>query len=83
MKFFYGIIGILVGFLLIKYSIALTDMFGSVAWAERNLRGGMAGTYTLYRIVGMVFIVLSMLYIFGGLGFLLSPLGSVFGGVSQ
>jgi hypothetical protein len=80
MHFFGGLIGIIVGFLLIRYSFALNNMFGSVEWAERNLRGGLAGTISLYRIVGVIFIILSMLYMFGAIGFILSPLGSVFGG---
>lgn len=83
MHFIQGLIGVAAGFILIRYSIPLTDMFGKVDWAERNLHGGMAGTYTLYRLVGLVFIILSLLYMFGGLGFIVGPLGSVFGGVKQ
>ena len=76
-----GIIGIAVGYLLIRYSIPLTEMFGRVDWAERHLRGGLAGTYSLYRLVGLIFIILSLLYMFGATGFIVGPLGSVFGGV--
>ena len=83
MHIFWGIIGIVAGFLLIRYSIKLTDIFGTVAWAEQHLRGGLAGTYSLYRLIGLLFIILSLLYIFGGAGFLLGPLGSVFGGLKQ
>lgn len=78
-----GLIGVIVGFLLIRYSIAITDMFGKVDWAEQYLRGGLAGTYSLYRLVGLVFIILSLLYMFGAIGFILGPLGSVFGGTKQ
>ncbi len=83
MHFFSGLIGVIAGFLLIRYSIAITDMFGTVPWAEEHLRGGLAGTYSLYRIVGVIFIVLSLLYMFNAIGFLVGPLGSVFGGVKQ
>lgn len=83
MRFFSGLIGVIAGFLLVRYSVALTDIFGTVAWAEEHLRGGLAGTYSLYRIVGIVFIVLSLLYMFNIIGFLISPLASVFGGVKQ
>jgi hypothetical protein len=76
-----GIIGVIIGFLLIRYSVALTEMFGTVAWAEEHLRPGLAGTYSLYRLVGLAFIVLSLLYMFGGIGLIVSPLGSIFGGV--
>ena len=75
-----GVIGIVIGFLLIRYSIALTDMFGRMAWAEQYLRSGLAGTYTMYRLIGLVFIILSLLYMFNALGFLLSPLSNIFGG---
>jgi uncharacterized membrane protein len=83
MRFFQGLIGVIVGFLLIRYSVAITDMFGRVDWAENHLRGGLAGTYSLYRIVGVVFIVLSVLYMFNILGFLISPLSTVFGGLKH
>ena len=82
MHIFSGIIGMIVGFLLIRYSIALTDMFGKIDWAEAHLKGGLAGTYTLYRIVGLVFIILSLLYLFGGLGFIIGPLAPLFGGAA-
>jgi uncharacterized membrane protein len=83
MHFFSGLIGVIAGFLLIRYSIAITDMFGKVEWAERHLRGGLAGTYSLYRIVGVVCIMLSLLYMFGSIGFILNPLASVFGGLNK
>ena len=83
MQILGGLIGAVCGFLLIKYSIPLTEMFGRIDWAENHMRGGLGGTYSLYRIVGLIFIILSLLYMFGGLGFILSPLGSVFGGVKS
>ncbi|MEO8065938.1 MAG: hypothetical protein ABI643_03770 [Candidatus Doudnabacteria bacterium] len=83
MHFIQGLIGVVIGILLIRYSVAITDMLGRVDWAEEHLRGGLAGTYSLYRIVGIIFIVLSLLYMFNIIGFLISPLGSIFGGVKQ
>ena len=83
MRFFYGLMGAGVGFLLIKYSVQLTTWFGKVEWAERNLRGGLAGTYTLYRLVGLGFIILSMLYMFNAFGFIIAPLAPLFGGVNS
>ncbi len=80
MHIFGGIIGVIVGFLLIKYSVTLTDTFGRVEWAERNMHAGMSGTYSLYRLVGLAFIILSLIYMFGGIGILLGPLSGVFGG---
>ncbi len=83
MHIFWGIIGTVVGFLLIRYAIPLTENLGRISWAEEHLRGGFAGTYSLYKIVGVIFIILSLLYMFGGIGFILAPLGSVFGGAKQ
>ena len=80
MHFFGGLIGIIIGFLLMRYAVALTNALGTVDWAEQHLRGGLAGTYSLYKIVGLVFIILSLLYMFNVMGFITAPLGSVFGG---
>ena len=80
MRIFSGLIGVVIGFLLIKYSVPLTDTLGKMDWAETYLRGGMAGTYTMYKLVGLAFIILSLLYMFNALGFLLSPLLPLFGG---
>ena len=81
MRFIYATIGIIVGFLLIKYSVQLTETLGRMDWAERYLRGGMAGTYSMYRLLGLAFIIISILNIFGLFGFIVSPLAPLFGGV--
>ena len=78
MRIVWGIIGIIIGFLIIKYTFPLVGIFGKIAWAEQHLGG--AGTYTLYKIIGIVVIVLSMLYMFNAIGFLISPLAPLFGG---
>jgi hypothetical protein len=76
MNFLGGLVGIIVGFLLIKYSLSISDMFGSISWAEAHL----GGTSAMYRLVGVVIIVLSFLYMFGAIGIILGPLAGVFGG---
>ncbi|MGE5393014.1 MAG: hypothetical protein ACM3NH_04700 [Candidatus Saccharibacteria bacterium] len=81
MRFFWGFLGVVIGVLVIKYTFQLVGLFGRVDWAETHLRGGMGGTYTLYKIAGVVVILLSMLYMFGGIGFIVSPLAPLFGGV--
>lgn len=80
MNFFWGIVGVIVGILVMKYSIRITDTFGKINWAETHLRGGMGGTYTFYRIAGLVIVILSMLYLFGAMGFITGPLAPLFGG---
>ena len=81
MRFFYGLLGIGVGFLCIRYSIQLTEWLGKMDWAEKYLRTGLAGTYTMYRLLGLIIIIFSFLYMFGSLGFITNPLGPLFGGV--
>ena len=83
MHLFSGLIGVIVGVLLIRYAISITNTFGTIPWAEQHLRGGLAGTYSLYKIVGVVVIVLSLLYMFGAIGIVLGPVSNVFGGVKN
>lgn len=78
MKFFWGFVWVVIGTLVIKYSFQITNLFGKIGWAENHLSSGLGGTYTLYKLIGVVIIILAMLYMFGGLGFVLSPLDSVF-----
>lgn len=77
MRFIWGIVWIVIGLVLIKYAYTLVGFFGHIPWAEQHIGGG--GTYTLYKIVGVVVIVLAMLYMFNAIGFIFSPFGSVFG----
>jgi hypothetical protein len=80
MRFVYGIIMIAVGILVMRYTYGLVQLFGKVDWAERNLGAGFGGTYALYKIVGVIIVVVAMLYMFGGAGFLVKPFAPVFGG---
>jgi hypothetical protein len=78
MRIVWGIIWIAIGFAVIKYSFQITNFFGHIDWAEEHIGGG--GTYTLYKIVGIVVIVFSFLYMFGNVGFITEPLAPLFGG---
>ncbi|HYE22791.1 MAG TPA: hypothetical protein VD998_04355 [Verrucomicrobiae bacterium] len=79
MRFIWGLVTIGVGFILIKYTFGLVQTFGKITWAEIHLSGGMGGTYTLYKIVGVVVIFLGFMYMFGGVDFLVKPLTPLFG----
>ena len=79
MRIIYGLIGLIVGFLFIRFSVQLTEWLGTMDWAERYLKGGLAGTYTMYRLIGLVFIIISILYMFNIFGFIVSPLAPLFG----
>jgi hypothetical protein len=78
-----GLIGVVVGILLVKYSFFLTESLGRFELAEKYLGSGMGGTYTFYRLFGVIVIILSFLYMFGTIGLILGPLANVFGGVRQ
>ena len=68
------------GYLLMKYTVQITDFTGQIDWAEEYLRGFGAGTYTLWRIIGLIAIAGALLWIFG----LMSVLGNFVGSaVSQ
>jgi hypothetical protein len=81
MRIIYSLIGIIIGFLLIRYSVQLTESLGRFDWAEQYLKSGLAGTYSMYRLFGLVVIILSLLYMFGFFGSILGPIAPLFGGV--
>jgi len=61
--------------------VGLTENLGTMDWAEKYLKGGFgAGTYSMYRLLGLLIIILSLLYIFGFMGAIVSPFGHLFGG---
>ncbi len=79
MRFVWGIVWIVIGTLLIRYNFQITQLFGKVGWAEHYLGSGFGGTYVMYKLVGVFIIIVSMLYMFNALGFLIEPLRPVFG----
>jgi len=79
MRYFWGIIFVLIGFAVMKYAFPLVNTFGKIPWAENNL-GTAGGTYLLYKLAGLVLMILAFLYMFNALDFLLGPLAPVFQG---
>lgn len=82
-QIFYGILGIMAGFVFLLKAHKFVDFSGRINWAE-NFFGG-AGTYTFIRILGIVIIFVSFLYMVGLAGtiyllvvkFLYKILGSI------
>jgi hypothetical protein len=72
-----GIIGIPLGFVMLKYNIQLKDFIGNIEWAERHL--GSGGTYTLLKFIAILISVLSFLYMVGSLQVMI---GNFFGPLS-
>ena len=65
MTILVGLIGCAVGVLYLKYSAQISNFTGSIGFAERYL--GAGGTYTLHKVIGVLIILLSIWYAFGGL----------------
>ena len=64
MRFLFGFIGIIIGFLLIWRADWIMNNFGRIDWAELHL-GSEGGTRILWKLIGLVVIFLAMLYMFG------------------
>ncbi|OGY87362.1 MAG: hypothetical protein A2458_04645 [Candidatus Kerfeldbacteria bacterium RIFOXYC2_FULL_38_9] len=63
MKYVISLILIVVGFLFIWKTNAFIKAFGRVAWAEEKLGGG--GTWTFYKILGVICILMGFMIMFG------------------
>lgn len=68
-----------IGLLMIIRTDDVIGFFGRIGWAERHL--GSGGSFSLYKLLGVLLIVLAMLWITGLLDdLLLAPFGVLFGG---
>ena len=74
--FFYGIILIFIGFLVLKYNYQVTNMFSRNNVFERYL--GSGSTYFVMKMAGVLVMLLGLLMMFGladdALRWLVSPL---------
>lgn len=69
MKFILGPLLIVIGVLMMKYTVWITNQVGRVDMADRYLPWFMSGTYSWWRIVGFLMIVVSLLWMGGFLDF--------------
>jgi len=67
MKYFLGLLVIAFGFLIVWKSDWIVNNFGRVNWAEKYL-GYDGGSRLFWKLMGIVVIILSMLYMFGFIG---------------
>jgi len=78
MRYFIGLIMVLVGALLVIKTEWFIQNFGNNAWAEEKL-GTSGGTRLLYKLIGIVFIFFGFLAITNLLNsFLLGTIGKIF-----
>lgn len=79
MQFILGPLVMLLGILMMRYTVQITNFTGKIDWAEQFFSSGVgAGTYTMWRLVGLGITILGALWFFG----LLSVLGSVISAVA-
>jgi hypothetical protein len=83
MRFIWGLFGVAIGVMMMWKRYALTQFMGRFDWAEKYFGGGFGGTYFFYILAGFLVIFLSGLYMFGILDHLLSPAGTIFGGLKN
>ena len=67
MKYFVGILAIVVGALMVIKTEWLIENLGTNAWAEEHL-GADGGSRLMYKLIGLAIIVVAMLGITGMLG---------------
>ena len=63
MNFLIFVVTLAVGVVLIWKTEACVRITGEIGWAERNLGG--AGTYSLYKIIGIALIIFGMMIVTG------------------
>jgi len=66
MRFIFAPLVLVMGILIMKYSVVITDQFsGKIDFAEKYLGTGVgAGTYTWWKLVGLGLCVLSIFWLF-------------------
>ena len=80
MRFILGPLVIILGVLLMKYTVQITDFTGRIDFAEKYLTAGLgAGTYTWWRLVGLCFAILGAMWILGLTSLLGEGLVSILG----
>ena len=69
MRYFLGPLVFALGIVIIKYSFWITQQTGKFDFAERFLPSPLAGTYTWWKIVGLIFMALALCWMLGVLDF--------------
>ncbi len=66
MRFFLAPLVLIAGILIMKYSVAITDQFtGKIDFAEKYFSAGLgAGTYTWWKLIGLLLCILAVLWLF-------------------
>lgn len=65
LKILIFLICVVLAILILKYTEPLVRMVGKMGWAENRL--GMGGTYTVWKLIAILLIVGSLVYLTTGL----------------
>lgn len=66
MRYILGILGIVLGMILVLKSEWFFSFFGRIDFADKYL-GTEGGTRLMYKLVGILFVIISLLYMTGGI----------------
>jgi predicted small integral membrane protein len=80
MRYFFSILFIILGFLLVKYSGKIVQNLGSIQFAEQHLHS-VGGSRLFIKLLGIAIILVSFLVVSGLiepiLGGIFSPVGNI------
>lgn len=62
-KIIVFIIAVILGIIILRKTEPLVRLFGKNEWAEEHLGGG--GTYTMWKIIGLLVIIAGLIYMVG------------------
>lgn len=65
MKYVIGILGIVLGMILVIKSEWFFTFFGRIDFADKYL-GTEGGTRLMYKLIGILFVIIALLYMTGG-----------------
>jgi Na+-driven multidrug efflux pump len=72
LKILFFILSLIVGTCFLVYADPLVRTFGKTAWAEKHFQM-QGGTYLLWKVIGIIIIILGFLFVVGGLDWLFFP----------
>ena len=72
LKILVFIVSLVLGLSFLIYAEPIVRTFGKTEWAERYL-GTQGGTYLVWKIVGIIIIIVGFLFLVGSLDWLFFP----------
>ncbi len=80
MQFILGPILMVIGVLLMRYTVEVSNFTGQIDWADKLFSAGFgAGTYTFWRLCGLLTVIVAALWTFGMLDLIVKFFSWLFG----